>query len=251
MKIKRVIAFVFASSIVLVLGYFYVSFNGNPISSWLASHNAKEYIAETYPNTDYQTEKAFYNFKFAEYVVRVKSQKNIDEHFSLSYHWTGKLERDSYEDEVKSGWNVLMRLEDEYRGLVDTAFDASDFPVDLKNEKNFGYGTFMGNEKNAISQSGLELNKVYDIKEFAKEYGYLVIYIKEKEVTTMDVMNTLSQIKAYMDQRDIPFKWIDLQFMLENENRGVQNFKYEDIDSVDFEVKVKANGESMINNTKK
>lgn len=250
MKIKRIIAFVFASAIVLVLGYFYVSFNGNPISSFLATRNAKEYIEEMYPNTDYQTEKAYYNFKFSEYVVRVKSEKNMDEHFSLSYNWTGKLERDSYEDEVKSKWNVLMRLEDEYRVLVDRGLEASDFPIDFTNEKNFGYGTFISDKTNAILQSELELNKDYDIKELGKESGYLVLYVFQDEVSISDIAQSLRNIKTYMDQHEIPFKLITLQFMLENESKGVQYFKYEDIESENVEELIKENGLNQLKNTK-
>lgn len=49
-------------------------FNGNPISKNLAKKKVQNYIAKTYPNTDFEIIDVFYNFKDTSYICDITSK---------------------------------------------------------------------------------------------------------------------------------------------------------------------------------
>ena len=84
---------------------------GNPISSALATHKVKEYVAEKYPEMDLEVGKASYNFKFKTYGVSVSSKTSIDTHFTIEYK-KGRIKYDEYESYVQGKFNTRSRLEE-------------------------------------------------------------------------------------------------------------------------------------------
>lgn len=71
MKKRKVIYSVIISVLVLIVLYFYHSFNGNPISKFYANKVLENYLEETYPNREFRIEEGFYNFKFSTYDFNV------------------------------------------------------------------------------------------------------------------------------------------------------------------------------------
>lgn len=61
------LAFVITGSVL----FGYNEFNGNFISKQMAKSTLKEHLSEQYPDTDFQFEKGFYNFKFGAYTFDV------------------------------------------------------------------------------------------------------------------------------------------------------------------------------------
>ena len=126
-KILKVLALVVAIALIICIGVFANSLVGNPVSKYLATKSANEYIEKTYSDKDFVIEEVTYDFKTGGYYARVTSPTSIDSHFSLSFNWLGKLVLDCYDDDVTTGWNTAMRLEDDYRNAVKAVTESKDF----------------------------------------------------------------------------------------------------------------------------
>ena len=187
-KILKVLALILAIVLIIGIGLFANALVGNPVSKYLATKTANEYIAKTYSDKDFIIEEVNYDFKTGGYYARVTSPTSIDSHFSLSLDFTGKLKLDCYDD-VTTGWNTAMRLEDDYRNAVKAITESKDF-----SEKYFiAYGEIPcilsdypideEHPEYALQKEELVIDKIYDIKEVAAEHGKLVLYAYDDEVT--------------------------------------------------------------------
>lgn len=67
MKKKRVIYSVLLVVLIGFVFFIYNSFNGNPLSKYLAQRELNTYLKETYPDQAFHISDGFYNFKFGEY----------------------------------------------------------------------------------------------------------------------------------------------------------------------------------------
>ena len=222
------------------------SFVGNPISKFLADRSAKEYIEETYPNMKFESNKASYSVKTGGYYVHIESPVSIDTHFEISISPTGDIYWDSYEENVLNKWNTYIRVDSDYREMVDSILDSDDFIYEsdidfggltlkdknLKSDERFGpvYG---------LNTEELEIDKIYDIKELGRISGNIVLHIEDEEINAKRASEMLLNIKDIFDEKDVPFYTID--FLLEEsrieegkafedrERFGVREFLYSDI----------------------
>ena len=146
---------------------------GNPISKMLATNTSKNYVEETYKNTDYYVEEVSYSFKDGYYHVFVKSPTSMDTQFSLYINMFGTLTGDTFED-VTSGFVTAQRLDTEYRNLADTVFASATFPsgaditfgtLEIYPEEYLNNTDFYDVPSYALNQTKLEVDKIYDIKE--------------------------------------------------------------------------------------
>lgn len=71
MKIKRIVAFVVATLLSLMLFYAYIEFEDNPFVKIYASWKMNDYLKKHYNDLEYQKESASYNFKFSEYTMGI------------------------------------------------------------------------------------------------------------------------------------------------------------------------------------
>ena len=242
-KILKVLALVLAIVLIIGIGLFANSLVGNPVSKFLATKSANEYIEKTYADKDFVVEEVNYDFKTGGYYARVTSPTSIDSHFSLSFNWLGKLVLDCYDD-VTTGWNTAMRLEDDYRNAVKAVTESKDF-----SEKYFiAYGEIPcvlsdypideEHPEYALQRNELVLDKVYDIREVAKNHGKLVLHAYDNEVTYERLAELLLEVKNKFDNSGVTFKAVD--FVLEppkaegepnmsDEQISIRNFYYSDI----------------------
>ncbi len=242
-KILKVLALVVAIALIIGIGVFANSLVGNPVSKYLATKTANEYIEKTYSDKDFIIEDVNYDFKTGGYYARVTSPTSIDSHFSLSFDLMGKLELDCYDD-VTSGWNTAMRLEDDYRNAVKAITESKDF-----SEKYFiAYGEIPcvlsdypideETPEYALQNEDLVIDKIYDIKDVAAEHGKLVLYAYDEEVTVERLSELLLEVKNKFDNSGVTFKAVD--FVLEppkeegepnmsDEQISIRNFYYSDI----------------------
>ena len=217
-KFWKIAALVLAVVLILGLGWFANALNGNPISKFIAQNRAEKYIAQQYPGTDYELERVSYSFKDGNYHAYVVSPTSIDTHFTVTVNMFGKIGWDSYES-VTDKFNTAMRLEDEYRDLVDAVLYAADFPY----VSDIGYGTMAiypaealtNREQNdipdyAMDQSLLVLDGAYDIRELATQCGHLVIYVESETVTAEEAAQVLRTLDALFTEKNVPFAGIDL-----------------------------------------
>jgi hypothetical protein len=113
----RIIAGVVALALIGGLLSFVTAFTGNPVTAFLATRAARQYVAEKYQDLDLTVGKAVYNFKMGSYMARAKSGASPDTHFAV-YYRGGRVERDDYEAYVLGMHNTLQRLSDDYSALA-------------------------------------------------------------------------------------------------------------------------------------
>ena len=243
-KVLKVLALILAIVLIIGIGLFANALVGNPVSKFLATKGANEYIEKTYSDKDFVIEEVTYDFKTGGYYARVTSPTSIDSHFSLSFNWLGKLVLDCYYDDVTTGWNTAMRLEDDYRNAVKAVTESKDF-----SEKYFiAYGEIPcvlsdypideEHPEYALQKEELVIDKIYDIKEVASEHGKLVLYAYDEEVTVERLSELLLEVKNKFDNSGVTFKAVDFvleppkkegEAMMSDEQIQIKNFYYSDI----------------------
>ena len=242
-KILKVLALVVAIILIIGIGIFANGLVGNPVSKYLATKSANEHLEKHYSDKDFIIEEVNYDFKTGGYYARVTSPTSIDSHFSLSLDFTGKLKLDCYDD-VTTGWNTAMRLEDDYRNAVKAITESKDF-----SEKYFiAYGEIPcvlsdypideETPEYALQNEELVIDKIYDIKEVAAEHGKLVLYAYDDEVTHERLAELLLDVKNKFDNSGVTFKAVDFVLeppksegepMMSDEQIQIRNFYYSDI----------------------
>ena len=204
-KVLKALALILAVILIIGVGLFANALVGNPVSKFLATNGAEEHLAKNYGDKDFVVEEVNYDFKTGGYYARITSPTSIDSHFSLSFDWLGKLELDCYDDDVTTGWNTAMRLEDDYRNAVKAVTESKDF-----SEKYFlAYGEIPcvlsdypideEHPEYALQKEELVIDKIYDIKEVAAEHGKLVLYAYDEEVTHERLAELLLDVKNKFD----------------------------------------------------
>ena len=244
-KIWKLIALFAAISLIAVLCVFANSLVGNPLSKYLAIRSARNYLEQTYGNSDCVIDRTVYNFKDGNYHIFVISETSKDTHFSIIVDMLGNFVIDTY-DSVVNKENTARRLENEYRELTDTVFESAAFPY----ESDIAFGTLMIYPQiyiddpkitdipfYALSQDTLEIDKVYDIRELGAASGKLVIYVDETVITEQRAAEIVLDIRKTMDDAGIPFRAMDFHLQTPLPTEGPRNgaridlydFLYEDI----------------------
>ena len=230
----------FAAALALLAGVLLFSnaLVGNPVSKFLATRAAREYLAGQYPDADYQIQSVNYNFKFGNYTAAVSSPTSIDSHFTLELSMTGRVLWDGYHS-VESGWNTWERLNAEYRALVDTVLDDPDFAHNV----HIGFGDLWMEQEYGepwppyLLYSDLELDGDYDVRELGRACGRLTVYVRQDEVSAEEAAQILLEIRRALDEVNVPFYCIDfvLERPLTEDGRlpegdiQLRYFAYEDI----------------------
>lgn len=244
-KAFRIVLWAAAAVILCFILLFINAVFGNPISRMLARNGAEEHLRTQYSNTDYGVETVSYNFKDGYYHARIKSPTSIDGDFSVCLDFLGRVRSDTYDD-VTSGWNTYLRLENKYRALVDTVIGREDFPL----ESDIDFGSLMifdsqsgwegDPEKNyGIVIEELILNHEYDIRELGRTAGYIVYYAYDEDVTVERAAEMMLLLKDRLDEGNVPFYAMDFvlrepksedgSFSPDKESIHVEDFRYGDI----------------------
>ena len=206
--------------VVIFATFVLLAFYGNPVSQFLVTQNAKKYLQENYPNTDFKIETVNYDFKTSDYYVCVVSPSSADSSFTLYAGLNGKIGYDTYEDAVVKKWNTAGRINDEYREAVDAVFNNPEFPYDsdigfgdidftTDDFLDYAFGTLDGPPEYAIKTESLELDEVYDINEFGKKAGHITIYVYDEDVSYERLAEILLGIRNILDEADVSFYVID------------------------------------------
>lgn len=237
---------ILAGGVYLLTGYL-----GTPAGYWEAWNAANELINTEYKDTDYQIASMGYASSSGEYVVEIKSSTKIDEYFTLRLTDSGEIKTNYYESQVEDKGNTVVRLSKQYeaymeeRGLWDE-FDS--------NYKCRGYVSVHPSDydvnyilhEDALSREELELNKAYEIKEFARVHGYITIEAKVEEPTFETIAQILLQVKQLADEKDVPFYRISIDLrQIDRPSREtmvkVKDFLYEDIYETDLAARAEEN----------
>ncbi len=218
---KKAVKVIVVSLAVLVVGvilYFVCAFFGNPVSYLLTKNSADKYIEEkfggySYTGYNFEIEKIGYDFKRTGYYAKVVNPGSEDRYFSIYFDLLGRPVYDTYEN-IEDGWNTFVRVENEYRELVDKAEDE----IKKKFTTDIFYGEvktsevaedYCGKETYGIPMSDLVLDYDYDIDEVGKKAGHIVFYYDETELTAEKSAERLLEAKEILDKNNIKFFAID------------------------------------------
>lgn len=215
---------------------------GNPVCKAIARNHAEKMLVQEFAGLDLEIEKASFNFKDGGYYVRVRSDSSIDTHFTIYYNGWGQYKYDTY-DSVTDGWNTYNRLSDAYRAAVKEALNA------LYGDPSIGYGDLLlHQEVDAFTPVGelpgmepalLQVDGQYDLAELGAQYGEVVLYLDQEEVTVEEAARVLLQLRGELDARGIRFHCIDLVLEKPRKQDGtpsdddtevrIEDFRYADI----------------------
>lgn len=239
-KLKIILISISAVSFCVML-YFVCAFFGNPVSYLLSKNAADNYIADNFSAYNLEIEKVGYDFKVSGYYANVVSPDSIDTHFTIYFDLLGRPDFDTFEN-VKNGWNTAMRLEDEYRQVVNSVEDEikKDFTTDIfygEIKTSEISDDYSGKEPYGIKISDLVIDFDYDINEVASKAGHIVFYYDETDLTAERAAQRLLELKAILDKNNIQFYAIDFiaQEPKTEDNAAtrkefaVREFLYEDI----------------------
>lgn len=249
------------AAIILIGGilWFATGLLGNPVSILIANNSVKKYIDENYSNIKLEISGVSYSFKDGNYHAYIQSPQSKDTHFSVSITPSGKIQYDSYEDDVVKRFNTYRRVDELYRNKVEKVFDNKEFPY--KSDIKFGELKVMPSKDldseytdfgpvYGLDLSELELDRNYDINEIGKKYGHIVFYAQDEDVSIERASEILLDIKNTLEENNVLFYAID--FYLEkpckedvaspnNNSINIQEFLYSDIYEEGLENRIKEN----------
>jgi len=224
-----------------------MSFTGNPVSLILSKNTAKQVVEEKYSDMDLTVGKPYYNFKMGDYSTYIYKKGSDDIHFYVYTNGWGKYISDAYESDVLGGYNTYLRIEDEYRNYVKNALDSEGCPYEFE----IGYGGFVVDgacdrvQIPYFNVSQLEIDKKYDVAELGKQYGRLVIYVADEDVSVDNAKKVLKEIAEYLDTKDIQYYSVDFVLQhyknedgtLNQEAINILDITKEDIFASDYEAR--------------
>lgn len=184
-RISLCIALFCVLVLALTIYMFVDSFWGSANAEEEVLEKAKQYIAETYPNRDFEIEKVYYAFKDNCYYAKVKSHSSRDTYFKLAYDYRSLAFRfDSYESDVLSGRNTKIRLDAEYDALF--------------GETCKGYLD--------IEPSTLTIDAEYNVAELGEKYGQLEISVQETQADLQTAAVLLQRIDKKLQEQGIGYQ---------------------------------------------
>lgn len=240
-KSTKIVLTVISVIILSVVLFFVCAFFGNPVSYLLAKNSADDYVEAKYSDSNFEIEKIGYDFKTTGYYANVVNPDSEDSYFSVYFDLLGRPVYDTYEN-ITNGWNTYMRLEDEYRELVDSVEDEikKTFTTDIfygEMKTSEVADDYCGKVPYGIVMSDLVVDYDYDINEVGKKSGHIVLYYDETVLTADKMAERLLEVKEIFDKNNIEFFAIDFiaQEPKTEENAGnrkefsVREFLYSDI----------------------
>lgn len=217
-KIAAVIGIILAVTILLTPLFL---ITGHPVCYGLVALRSRIYLLQNYPELDVGLDKITYDFKHGGYYADYSSPTSIDTHFWLLCDGWGNVTVDRADTIDR---NTIARIDQNYRDAYDTAIEAADFSFEV--HVNFCQITHQyGNEVSSINKDfgitdddvrKLILDGDYDFREFAAKYGRITFYAHDPEVTVERAAEILLELKAYLDEQEIPFRAIEFDLKSQN-----------------------------------
>lgn len=209
---KRKKAFIIIAVVILFIVATIMVFNvvnenhGNPLSRYLAKKGAENYLDLIYPEEGYEIDTVRYNVNTKDYLVEIGLENSKDIHFTLMVSMSGTVRGDDYEFRVTERNNTLDRLNSQYRQMTAKVFDDEFFPYD----GDVMYGTLSaGGDTGKSWKLMLTLDREYDIEILGKQRGYLIIYLKDTDISYTHIGEILVNIKEAFDEADVGFYALD------------------------------------------
>ena len=210
-KVLKLGAAVAAIAIIGIVFWFADGFLGNPISKYKAQSTADKYIAENYSSMNYEIERVQYSFKDGGYYVRITSPESTDLDFYLSISKSGKLNYDSYESDVKNGFNTWTRLDLELRKIGKKVLE-NELPFEIT------HGSFSF-EKDAFKPGLLTHGMMLDIMNPPLPIS-VNVNIMDSDVSYKKAAEVLTTISDVILQKGYPISFYNLSIEYKSEEQN-------------------------------
>lgn len=208
MKIKKILAFLFGTFLIVILIGAYISFKGNPITQLIATNRMKDYTKEHYPELVYKFNGTTYNFKDGNYYLHIDVLNSMDQDFSICYD-KGNV-RDDRIWRVEEKGNLENRIQEE---LNDEKYEQPIKRI-LQEKLDWMLLTLPDNEVQSL-ENDTSIQQVFHEKKLE-----LSIYLKDVKELDNELLEKYRDqiIKEYQDEG------INLQFI--EFNYGASNKQY-------------------------
>lgn len=243
----------FLLAVVLLAGVLYLTnmLTGYPVSYYVVKHSLNTYMDEHYADTDFVAEKPEHSIKLGGFTVWVNSPSSPDTRFMMKFNSDGSLDYDSYNTDVKSGYNTALRLSRQYNKLCETVFNSAKFPFDAACAASFESAIYADQEEREEPGAHperwniqeLQLDAEYDISKLSGQYGTVTLTVTTDDVTLKTAETSLLELRRIMEDANIPFCSVDLWVLSANKNENgnptntlhILNFAWDDIYAEDLE----------------
>ena len=166
-----------------------LSFFGNPISRIIADMAADEYLKTHFRDLDLVHERAYYNFKDGNYVVRLWDKNSVDTKFTLNFDSFGKMKYDTYNERF---FNTFRR----YMNFLDNLGD------DIAKDCGLGFELWLRPDDDVDYRAYLTLDQEFDADNLpSKVTADFKAYAEKPSLE--DLMNGLKKVCEALKKRDI------------------------------------------------
>lgn len=209
--------------------------------------DVKAYLAQHYPDSDYEISSISFDDKYKNYIVSISSPSIADSWFTMTYDDDGTFMANSYEDQVVKKTNTAIRLSNEYNAAVDAVLETTSPWNDFRCVGRLMWRTSDRNngEPYYIISDELELDASYDLTELGAKAGSLSLHVdvdSAKEVSMENLADILLYVRQTLDEADLPFYMVDCILDYHNGTKSkrleVEEYLYEDIYEEDFEARL-------------
>lgn len=188
-KKSKIILNAVLTILLLIVMFTQFVFFGNPISRIIADMAADKYLETHYTDLDLVHERAYYDFKDGNYVVRLWDMNSIDTKFNLEYDSFGKMKRDTYDE----------RLFNTYRRYIDFLYDLGE---EIAKDNGLGFELWLRPDDNFDYKAHLTLDQDFDADNLpSKVKADFKAYAEKPSLD--DLMNGLKKVYEVLKERDI------------------------------------------------
>ena len=172
------------------------AFTGNPVSRALAQRAVERYAAEQYGSLDLEVGKVQYSFKFGNYTAYLQSETSPDTAFYVSCGSRGNVLEDGYDSYVRSGWNTMQRISEQYAHAVESLIRSQgDAELDMVSAEL--------NRDGSYPLSRLQLDMTYDI--YSGEIpGAVSLYLYAEELSWEKVAQAALRLDSLLSENRLP-----------------------------------------------
>lgn len=189
------------SLIVLIVGFLLWGLGeiyGNPFAEQRALKTTEYHLSQKWPNHSFKITNMTHT-KSNSYDLTVSSTDSIDTHFTVIIDDNGEFLYDTYEDDVLSGQNTLLRHSAQYREQVESALSGLDYPKQFSAKLEITESITLSPDMN---YNIFDLGSEHGCITYRDEIGYIDSYETASEM--------LLEMKSALDNAGIPFSYARL-----------------------------------------
>lgn len=188
-KKSKIILNAVLTILLLIVMFTQFVFFGNPISRIIADMAADKYLETHYTDLDLVHERAYYDFKDGNYVVRLWDMNSIDTKFNLEYDSFGKMKYDTYNERF---FNTFFR----YVNFLDH------LGYEIAKDCGLGFEICLRPDDDVDCRAYLTLDQDFDADNLpSKVTADFTAYAEKPSLD--DLMNGLKKVYEALKKRDI------------------------------------------------